>query len=305
MRAGKLFGMALSLVSLLPALSGQAKDWQLRLAKGSTVVAKIPTGLWETPRRSVSLAFGKRIYVVDVDEVLAASDWQASGFPYCGEFTLAKVSKKSAYSEVELQNSDIYLKLRFRKGDNLDREFQKVVVPGYWSRYESSEDFRANVFTVQAAKIFTGPLAQLTDSLKLSLLRMVCDGQGTLATEPYKGKSYLAVSLADDGNIYNSLRLNQSAGAARVINDRLLQQAKLFGKVAGLAGVDGVKFSLRISYENLVTKSDLHTDKLELYIPLDLTTKFANADITSQQLVDGSIVLVNDNRIQVPLAGGP
>ena len=303
MRAGKFFGMAVGLVSLLLALSGTAKEWQLRLAKGRTVVAKIPTGLWQTPKRSVSLG-QQRIYVVDVDNVVATSDWQASGFPYCGELTLAKVSKKSAYTEVELQNSSIYLKLHFSKVDDLESEFQKVVVPGDWSKFEASEDFRANVFPVQAAKIFTGPLAQLTDPLKLSLLRMVCNGQGTLGTETYKGKSYLAVSLADDGNIYNSLKLNQSAGVALVINDRLLQQVKLFGKVAGLAGVDGVKLSLSISYENLATESDFHTDKLELYVPLDLTTKFANADITSQQLVDGSVVLLNDNRIHVPLAGG-
>jgi Phage integrase, N-terminal SAM-like domain len=30
--------------------------------------------------------------------------------------------------------------------------------------------------------------------------------------------------------------------------------------------------------------------------------QFSDADITSQQLIDGSVVLVNGNRVQVPLA---
>jgi len=46
------------------------------------------------------------------------------------------------------------------------------------------------------------------------------------------------------------------------------------------------------------------SDDLEIYLPLEQVVKFVDADITSQQLIDGSIILLGGNRIQVPLAGG-
>jgi hypothetical protein len=41
---------------------------------------------------------------------------------------------------------------------------------------------------------------------------------------------------------------------------------------------------------------------LEIYAPYDLVEKFFNLDITNQKLVDGSIVLVDGNRIEVDLS---
>ena len=38
--------------------------------------------------------------------------------------------------------------------------------------------------------------------------------------------------------------------------------------------------------------------------PIDVILKFVDADITSQQLIDGSIVLLNGDRMQVSLAVG-
>jgi hypothetical protein len=38
-------------------------------------------------------------------------------------------------------------------------------------------------------------------------------------------------------------------------------------------------------------------------VPREVVQKFAHAEITSQQLIDACVVLVNDNRVQVPLVG--
>ncbi len=170
-----------------------------------------------------------------------------------------------------------------------------------WQSFKRSKDFRDNVLEPQGAGIFTGPLANLPEPIKLSLFGMVCSGGGTLGTSDYKGRTYLEVTLGDDGVVYNTLQLNQSARVTKVINDRLLDDIKAFQGVAGLVGIGGVKFALRIYFRNFVSESVPTFDRLELYVPLDLAKKFADADITSQQLMDGSVVILNGNRVQVSL----
>jgi len=45
------------------------------------------------------------------------------------------------------------------------------------------------------------------------------------------------------------------------------------------------------------------TDTLQVHEFRSLVRRFADAEVTSKQLIDGSVVLVTDNRVQVPDAG--
>jgi hypothetical protein len=311
MRKQKLFRrwVVVALTIFMAALSAKATSWPLAIPKGSSVVVKIPTRFWQVGKYDAVSGSGQRIYFIDMEMLFSSPDWESSGFPYCGEFTLTKISEfrpfyKLRYTDIELRNNGIYLKLRFNADvKDLNGEFQKVVATGNWRQFEASEEFRDNVLTPQGNRIFTGPLAQLPATLKLSLFNTVCDGQNTLGTETYKDKSYVAVALSSDGNVYNSLKLNEAARVAQVVNGRLLSEIKLYGKIAGLVGIEGVKFAVGIAYKDFVNESVPHIDNLEIYVPLNLSTKFADADITSQQMIDGSIVVLNGNRIQVSLAG--
>lgn len=71
--------------------------------------------------------------------------------------------------------------------------------------------------------------------------------------------------------------------------------------MAGLVGIDGVEFAVRIYFRNFVSESIPTFDSLELYVLLGLARKFADADVTSQQLIDGSVVILNGNRVPVSL----
>lgn len=283
-----------------------AEKWPLEVPKGSVVVATIPRGFWQVDKYDSASSGGQLIYFVGVEDVLSQPGWRASGFPYCGDFTLTKITEykplyKLRYTVVELRNATLYLKLRFPPGVDLKTEFRKVVIPGDWQSFQRSKDFHDNVLAPQGQGIFTGQLAGLPESMKLSLFGMVCSGQGTLGTVAFKGNTYLAVTLGDDGTVYNTVQLNQSARIARVINERLLDDIKAFQSVANLAGIDGVEFTARIYFRNFVSEIVATSDNLEIYVPLGLASKFANQDITSQQLMDGSVVILNGNRVQVSL----
>jgi len=69
-------------------------------------------------------------------------------------------------------------------------------------------------------------------------------------------------------------------------------------------GIYGIKIRARISYRDFLSKGNQRSrvEVLEIFAPYDLVEKFFNHDITNQKLVDGSIVLVNGDRIEVDLS---
>src|SRR5260370_5616762 len=326
----------ISFLAVLPshaeqkALAYELKhEWPLALPKGSTVVGKMPIRLWQDEKDhrkdlKIWLAFkdergpsGAGLdYFVDVEDVLNQPHWASSSFPYCGEFTLTRIFElKSAsmhhklpYTEVELRSNVLYLRLHFSHPSSetnaLNADFKKLIAPGNWEQFEKTEDFHENVFAVQQGKIFVGPMAALSDRAKLALLDMACTGPDSFGAETYKGKSYFAISLGPDAEVYNSNVMNSSARVAKIINDRIIGRVKTFRAPAQETGIDGLQFSAVINFHNFVNEPTIRTDRLEVYLPLDLCMKFVDADVTSQQLIDGSIVLLNGNRIQVPLSAG-
>jgi hypothetical protein len=81
-----------------------------------------------------------------------------------------------------------------------------------------------------------------------------------------------------------------------------------FDKVAPVItdanGIYGIKIRTRILYRDFLSKRNQrpHVEVIEIFAPYDLVEKFFNLDITNQKLVDGSIVLVNGDRIEVDLS---
>jgi hypothetical protein len=64
-----------------------------------------------------------------------------------------------------------------------------------------------------------------------------------------------------------------------------------------------VKAAAKIPFKSFVDEYvSPEIDSLEIYAPLSLIRKFSESEITSQQLIDGSVVLVNSNRIQLSLS---
>jgi hypothetical protein len=204
---------------------------------------------------------------------------------------------------VELRNTSAWVKLRFQPGSDIAGGFQALTFPGTWSKFEASDYFKNVVFGNVAARIFTGPLARIPDPTKLSLLRIAGTGLATVTSETYKDKVYVGFAFPLSGTVYNSIKLNEGARAATVINSRFAM-LKSLAILAGDAGVDGVKISEKILYRNFVSETAAKTDNMQFYAPLQTIKQFSSADITSQQFVDQCVVILNDNRIQVSLSSG-
>jgi hypothetical protein len=293
--------------SILTSWSGSAfaAKWPLDVPKGDTVVVKVPLQFWHAEATSFSTE--TPIFSVDAG-ILVKQDWQTAGLPYFGEFAVTKVVAykplgKVKYTDIELRNSSTWVKLRFQPGSDIARGFESLTFTGTWSKFEASDYFKNVVFGTVAASIFTGPLSKISETTKLTLLRIAGTGLATVGSETYKDRVYVGFAFPLSGTVYNSLKLNEGARAATVINSRLAM-LKSLAILAGDAGVDGVRVSEKVLYRNFVSETATKSDNLQIYAPLTAIKQFSSADITNQQFVDQCVVLVNDNRVQVSLSTG-
>ena len=266
---------------------------------------KVPLHFWKS--EDASFSTGTPIYTVDTDAVIGSSQWATTGLPYFGEFVVTKVLEfrplyKLRYTDVELRNDTVWVKLRFQPGADLRAGFNALTVKGKWDAFEASDYYKTVVFGV-GKTIFTGQLSNIPDSSKLALLRIAGKGLATLSSETYKDKAYIGFSLPLSGTVYNTIKLNESARVATVVNSRL-SLLKSLAVIAGDAGLEGVKITDKIFYRNFVSETVAKVDTLELYAPLKLIKQFADADITNQQFIDQCIAILNSNRVQVSLANG-
>ncbi len=291
-----------------------AADFSVDVPKGQILVVKIPHSAWT--REKLNAASGQAIYTVEIDSnFLAARKWEQGEIPSLQEFRLEKTEecgrmrydcKLKGFRQVELRARSVWLKLRFAPDvSNVDVAFRELVSLGTVSDFENSEFFKTKVFALQAVKVFTGPMAELPEAAKLQLfLASLNSGAERLSSETYKGKIYLVVKMSEGANIYNSIRLNQSARVAKLVNEELLDLLKKFGSsLPDNGNLYGIKLEQQVPFKDFTRESDpISYDQLQMYAPSELIKKFGDADITSQQFIDGCSVLLNGNRIQVNLS---
>lgn len=239
------------------SLVGSAEDFSLNVPKGQTVVVKLPHSLWT--REKLNASSGQPIYTVEVDGAfLASHKWEQGEVPYLQEFRLEKTEecgrmrydcKLKGYRQVELRSPVVWLKLRFAPDvSDVEAAFRDLTFLGPESDFENSDFFKTKVFAIQVPKIFAGPLADLPQPTKLQLfLLSLHNGAEQLSSETYKGKIYMVVRMGEGSDVYNSLRLNQSARAGKLVNEKLLDLLKKFGSALPENGnLYGIKLEQKI-----------------------------------------------------------
>src|SRR5215475_20695 len=286
------FAVTICLLVIFASLTFAGPQWPQGVSKGSIVVLKVPVpalASYEGPSSA-----GALIYGVDVERVLANSTWRGRSFPVMANFIVEKINEwkspsGSKLTQIEIRNPELWVKLRFDPSKNVGARLGEVLAVQTIDQFKQSEYFRKEVFDALDPKIFVGPIAGLPFKVKLALLDFVHFNREAITAGTYKGKSYLSIDLGDSGTVYNSLRLDQSARVARVINEKYLALIKTFSSVAELAGIECIKLTTVILHKSFLEELASPTrDHLEVYVPLDQAQRFSSAEITSQQLVDGS-----------------
>ena len=298
--------------STLATPVASATSSPLVLRKGESVALKVPLGALRYDASSFTgamiLVGGVRASTAHTFSVENDLDWQTAGFPPLLTFKVEKSSKKQEYTEVELRSVGIYVKLRFDPTvPDVGVALGSLLIRGE-ADGPAAAAYSQQAYRNLAGRFFTGKLAELSESQQAALVRFAhLKARGlTMRSEVYKDSSYVVVDLGKDTSVYNDLRFNQATLLAHVFNEHLLAIVKSFAEPArGASAVGGLKLVFEIPHKSFLQEyapSSLY--KLEIFTPTKQVLAFADADITNQELVDASVVLVDGNRVKVSLAVG-
>jgi proton glutamate symport protein len=278
-------------------------------AKDSVAFVKIPTVLLlpDMALRSDNKSRSKLGTMVDVVNgsvsVGGTPEWQTSGFAFMLRTTVSsiKTDKRTETTKVELKGNSEFPIIRIEIHGDVNTALAAVL-----ARASDVEEARRQGYKALAARHLGGTLAQLSDAARQSLLSFAdttANGM-TIGTATFKDNLYVAIDLGIDPVIHNDVRLTQGQRLASTINGRLLRVLKEFAAAAAsVPQIYGLKLQYLSAHKDFLEEMAApQFDKIELYAASEFIKSFAEADITSQQLADSSVILLNGNRISVQLA---
>lgn len=293
-------------------LGAQTPD--VGFGKGDSVVLVVPTKFLQVRQTglggmNLKLDVETRIGggVVEVQQASDSAwrrDWRSAGFPSVRHYAVANLKtvdrNEAKFIEVTLKDRPP-LDLRYRFFAPAD---QAAAIRAILAPVRAADSVLQMAYDSLGARFFTGPLASFTPAERLLLLRFAhLTANGTkLGSETFKGITYLTIALPGDGNTWNDLRVTRTQRIGRLIGDQLTL-LKAFAKIAvPHDSIGGLKLEQPSRHGMAPYYVDATDEEVAAYFPLDAMLRFATVDITSQQLVNQGIVLVNGNRVAVDLS---
>jgi hypothetical protein len=293
----------------LTALSlGNQASADTDIRESETVTLKLPT-IFLSQGRSALLET-KPTYSVDLVEEVGricprgAPEWRTAGFPDLGRFEVSKVRRSDHYTEVELKSETRVVKLRLHPSvRDVGAAFADVTASGPPDG-AAARAYLESVFPLLAKVMLEGDVTHLPDTVQVGLVRAIHEsgGQARLGTETYRDGSYLVVRMGRITPRTSLFLANPVARAAIVMNDQLLAVAKRFWKPLGKgAGFDGLKIEADLPRARTADREAEGTDLVEWYASWPELSRFAVDEITSAALLEKSVVLLDHNRVALPL----
>jgi len=304
---GALGALAIAIAFSAPLASQVAGD-TVTVVLPQSVLVKGRSGLLDDrPVRFVEFQIRDGNAVPWGDE-----DWQTSGFPLMREYTIHRTRTRRGTTEIELRGQDETLKLYFPAGIGDTAEaLRPFALPGAPSS-PAALAYLAEVDGKMGPAFFKDVRLPLTPLHQLALTRAARQSGHPTAfgRSEYKARVYLRVDVGALPSPYAVLLPNQLARVAKAVNDQLATLVKDFGRpLSGSSGVDGIQLVVRlvppVSSAVVAPKRDSGPgsgDLVHWYVPLEVVARFAADEISSQQVVDQSVLIVNGNRVELSLA---
>ena len=244
--------------------------------------------------------------------VLEGSDWanvhkiygldtQARGWEVIPE-ALPRVFElrfeKRKKPEIEFRVPGIWIKLRFRDQADMVKRLAQYAVPSWVE--EDVEDQVNAALDSAAAVAFTGTEVPRDSWRDLARYAQDLGGERLQPPESFRGGEYLAVRLGNWESVYNTRQINQAQRLALVVGE-LMNRVKGAGALAS-AGLAGLRLDVGIPYRDFVDSSDHGLDAVAWYIDSASIPALRDFEITSQEFVNSSVIVVNGTRVEVDLS---
>lgn len=155
----------------------------------------------------------------------------------------------------------------------------------------------------QARAIFTASASGLSDSVKVQLTEFVARTMKAehLSVETVRARPYLT-ALIPSWVLYNDFRMNQADRTVDDVSTRLVGMLRSWGELLPESTpFYGIALETFIAHKSFLRADPAASDRLQIFVSTASARQFAALELTAQQLLDRSIVLLNGNRIDVAL----
>jgi len=238
-------------------------------------------------------------------------DWRSSSLPLVmtGTVTTVKNVKRDKATFLTVRGDDREIVFRLPLGGSWQQVISEVLMPGHSTVATPSPDLEASLNRMLDAyceRQFTAPLDALDPRIRrrVAELQFAVGASGPPTTSTFEGTRYFDAVLGEGTVVYNTRSSSASQRASNTITDRILPAVKAWTKVFfGEVPFDGLHITADIAHKDFTEYPPrTERDRLELYMSLDDADDFEDEDLSGQQLLDASIVLLNGNRVQLDLS---
>jgi hypothetical protein len=234
-----------------------------------------------------------------------STDWASLGFA-------PQYSLRVAELKVDTKKSILRIKLDREHGPDLhllvplaDTAF---VIPRLFAPAADSAVVHAESYAAVSWRVFGDDTVSIPPPVRNRLLE-IADSlhQGdTVRVVKLRGKPYLQFRAPESAFVYNENQTSEPQRQSGVLNEVAFPIVRLLaGTDSTLPNSFGFGIIIILKSKDLSGQyswlNSTSRDQLTLYVLADVASRFAAAEITSQELVDQSVVMVRGNRIKVDL----
>lgn len=163
-------------------------------------------------------------------------------------------------------------------------------------------DYLCAPLKVPASKALAGQMSTWVDTLRLrAIIQNTVVNHGDFCTTNFKNKRYASVVLAHTST-YNSLKLTSYQIGTRMFDEVVRKMLDVVAPAVATFPLDG--YEIRVNTAMGDASDDYRNPKslsYQFYLPKKAVASYKNKDLTGQQLLDASVVLLNDERIDLKL----
>jgi hypothetical protein len=230
------------------------------------------------------------------------TNWRAAGFPSALHFMVEQINQVRRPGGVKA--TEVVLRSGVIAGRVFVPEGQEAAVRQVIAPLAKADSVYRAGYRALGEVFFTGPLASFTEAERSIILTWahLTAGGSFVGNESYRGANYFTVNVPGDGNTWNDLVVRQNQRIGKILSDRF-PMMKAFARLSiPHQAIGGVKLSTKSCHGHAPNYTDMRCDPVEIYFPLNSLIRFADDEITSQQLVTESVVRVSGDRIEVDLS---
>jgi hypothetical protein len=204
------------------------------------------------------------------------------------------------WKQIELRSAKAWLKIQFPpEVADVEAALKEFAFIGSVAQFEATNYLHDKVFLPNQAKLFAS-VPQLGQDDRYAFFKLGVIRGFDMSSASFKGLEYVQVGIPAS-TTFNTVRVSQDQRVAQVIREVILPEAKALLPYADGKPVGGLAFQLSIPAYNFVTGEEAKFDDLLVYLTTDELKKFSANDITSQKLIDESVVLLNNDRVEAKL----